>query len=89
MNAFIKQEGKLNGDCSIQKSLLTLAKDVINAEKTGRKKIAGTIPISMQDKFTNTEMLDPARWEDNIKNTNGEEDIGVHKIPTHFICCCG
>ena len=89
MNAFIKQLGKLNGDLSIQKSLLTFAKDVINAVKKGRKKNAGTIPVSTQDELTNTEVPDPARWEDNIKNTNGEEDIVAHKIPTHFICCCG
>ena len=56
MNAFIKQEGKLNGDLSIQKSLLTFAKDVINAVKKGRKKNAATIPVSTQDKLTNTEV---------------------------------
>ena len=33
VNAFIKQEGKFNGDLSIKKSLLTFAKDVINAVK--------------------------------------------------------
>ena len=89
MNAFIKQEGKLNGNLIIQKSLLIFAKGVINAVKQGRKMNAGTLPVCMQDELTNTEMPDPARWEDNIKNTNGEEDIVAHKIPTHFICCCG
>ena len=34
VKAFIKQEGKLNGDLSIQKSLHTFAKDVVNAVKT-------------------------------------------------------
>ena len=38
VNAFIKQEGRLNGDLSIQKSLLTFAKDVVIAVKKGRKK---------------------------------------------------
>ena len=48
MNAFIKQLGKLNGDLSIQKSLLTFAKDVINAVKKGRKKNAATQRCSTQ-----------------------------------------
>ena len=38
VNAFIKQEEKLNEDLSIQKSLLTFAKDVISAVKKRKKK---------------------------------------------------
>ena len=55
MNAFIKQEGKLNGDLSI------FAYFAINAVKKGRKKNAGTILVSIQDELTNTEMPHPAR----------------------------
>ena len=64
MNAFIKQEGKFNGDLSIQKSLHTFATDVVNAII---KKNAGIIPVSKQDELTNTEVADLARWEDHQK----------------------
>ena len=91
LKAFIKQEGKLNGDTSIQKSLHTFAKDVVNAVKKGRKKNSGTIPVQNTAKARRTYKhrgAEPSQMGRPSKETSRtqmiveqEEEILAHSIP--------